>query len=367
MTSSEMPDALVLGDGLVGVACAHRAAERGLRTVLVGRRRPGLASTAAAGILAPTVDPARGPAFDFMLAARDRYPAFVRALEERTARRIPFALDGVLRVPATEREARTLSSLASPLSQWLSPADVSSLERGLTAPLGARFHHGDGSVDNQRLLHALDEAAALAGVVRHAGDATRVELLGTAVAVALDSGQRIRARHVIVATGAWAPLLPGLPRRLGVRPLRGQMMALATCPMERPVFGFGGYVVPRPHDGEVLVGSTSEAVGFAVGTTDGALAGLREVAGKLVPALRRADEVRTWSGLRPMTLDALPIIGADPEHPGLLYACGHSRNGILLAPLTAEVIIGLLLGEAPAFDLSPFAVTRFSAGFLVGP
>ncbi len=362
MTSSDFLDVVVVGDGLVGLACARAAAGRGLSTALVGRRRPGLASTAAAGMLVPTVDPARGAALAFGLTARDGFPAYLAQLHADTGHVIPCTFDGVLRVPSSEREAAVMQREDDPHSRWLASREVAELEPALAAPLGARHHEGDGVVDNVRLLQALDEAVALGGVARYLSDATRLQPVDPIVAVALDGGPRLRAHQVVVAAGAWAGGIAGLPRTLPVRPLRGQMMSLAGDGLRRPVFGCGGYLIPRPHDRLVLVGGTSEAVGFAVGTTDEALRAFRQTAGTLVPTLARADEVRTWSGLRPMTLDGLPIIGRDPDVPRIVYATGHSRNGILLAPLTGEVVADLLTDSAPGHDLSPFRPERFGAG-----
>lgn len=359
MTSSDFMDVLVLGDGLVGLACARASAARGLVTCLVGRRRPGMASAAAAGFLAPTIDPAKGTALAFMLAARGRYQSFVDELRDTTGHHIPFALDGILRLPGSDREAASMAAAADPMSHWLTPSEAADLEPALAAPLGARFHPHDGMVDNQRLLRVLDEAIALGGVPRLDAEVRRVEPVGTLVAVELDDGRRLRCRHLVLAGGAWQPLVEGLPRHLPVLPLRGQMMSLAGAPITRPIFGSGGYVIPRPHDRQVIVGSTSEAVRYSLGTTDAALASFRDIAARLVPSLTRADEVRTWSGLRPMSFDGLPIIGPDPDLPAVLYACGHSRNGILLAPSTGDCIAALAAGEAPPHDLSPFSISRF--------
>ncbi len=361
MSSSDFYDVVVLGDGIVGLACARATAARGLATCLVGRRRPGVASIAAAGFLAPTVEPVRGRAFLFTLAARDRYRSFLDELREVTGHEVPFALDGVLRIADTEREAATLAKSADSSTHWHSASEVAELEPALHAPFGGLFHAGDGMVDNQRLMGVLNAAVARQGIRRHDAQGIRVELVGNEAVLHLDTGERIRSRHLIIAAGAWAPHLPGLPRPLPIRPLRGQMMALAAVPtLRRPVFGHGGYLVPRAADRQVIVGSTAEAVGFAPGTTDAALAGFRVTAARLIPALARADEARTWSGFRPMTLDGLPIIGADPDVPAILYAAGHSRNGILLAPLTGDVVAALAVGDDPGHDLSPFSMSRFS-------
>jgi len=364
MTSSDIADVVVLGDGLVGLSCARAAAARGHSCVLVGRHRIGAASGAAAGLIAPTVDPARGAALAFTVAARDRYASFLDELRGATGHDVPLALDGILRLPKDERDVRAMAGDDTAASRWLSSDDVAALEPALLAPFGARFHPRDGRVDNRRLLQALNAAIALADLPRVEADAVRLEMADAHATVELDSGRRIRTAHVVVATGAWAPYLNGLPRPLPVRPLRGQMMALATPthllhPLTRPVFGHGGYLVPRPLEQQVLVGSTSETVGFTTGTTDAALAGFRRLAGRLVPALARADEARSWSGFRPMTLDGLPIIGLDPEAPALVYACGHSRNGILLAPLTGDVVAALISGDPPSHDLTPFSPSRF--------
>jgi glycine oxidase len=321
---------------------------------------------AAAGFLAPTVEPARGRAFPFTLAARDRYRSFLEELRAETGRDVPFALDGVLRVAASEREASTLAKTASLAIQWLTPAELSDLEPALHAPFGGCLHTGDGMVDNQRLLELLDNSLDARGVQRQHAQATRVELSGGGALLRLDSGEQLRCRRLVVAAGAWSANLPGLPRPLPIRPLRGQMMSLAapSAPspaLDRPVFGHGGYLVPRSVDRQIFVGSTAEAVGFTTGTTDAALASFREVATQLAPSLARADELRTWSGFRPMTLDGLPIIGADPKLPAIVYACGHSRNGILLAPLTGDVIAALIDGEEPSHDLAPFGMSRFAS------
>jgi glycine oxidase len=361
MTSSEVTDVVILGDGLVALSCARAVAARGLSVQVVGRRRPGVASIAAAGFLAPTIDPARGSALDFTLAARARYPSVVEELQGATGRTIPFALEGIIRVASSEREAASFAHATDPMSRWLSPEEIAELEPALQAPLGGRFHPDDGWVDNQRLLQAMDDAVARDGTPRVHGDARRVEMVGSLAAVELDNGTFLRGRYLVVAAGAWSPLVQGLPRSLPVRPLRGQMMALsATPPVRRPIFGFGGYLVPRPADRHVIVGSTAEPVGFTAGTTDVALTGFRELAGRLVPSLARADEARTWSGFRPMTLDGLPILGADPDFPAILYACGHSRNGILLAPLTGDIIGELASETQPSIDISPFSIRRFS-------
>jgi glycine oxidase len=128
--------------------------------------------------------------------------------------------------------------------------------------------------------------------------------------------------------------------------------------VSRVTFGRDGYIVPRA--GRTIAGSTMEAAGFDARTTDDAIAALRAMARAVCPPLDAAREVGRWSGLRPITPDLRPIIGRDPDRPGVIYACGHSRNGVLLAPLTGDCVAALVAGAEPAHDLTPFAAARFA-------
>jgi glycine oxidase len=150
----------------------------------------------------------------------------------------------------------------------------------------------------------------------------------------------------------------GVPRALPVAPVRGQMVSFAAAALRHVTYGPGGYVLPRAS--ATIAGSTMERVGFESGTTAEGVGAIVAAARAICPALGEAPVREAWSGLRPVTPDLLPIIGRDPDFPALLYACGHSRNGILLAPLTAHVIAALAAGEDPRHDLAPFSVARFA-------
>jgi glycine oxidase len=165
----------------------------------------------------------------------------------------------------------------------------------------------------------------------------------------------------VLAAGAWADTIAGLPRRVPVRPLRGQICTLPGTPLRHVVLAADVYMVSRGGD-RTLVGSTMEDVGFDAGTTATGIASLKEGAAAACPALAGRATWEAWSGLRPASPDLLPILGHDPEHAELLYACGHSRNGILLAPITASAIAALAAGEHPGLDLSPFQIGRFGTG-----
>jgi glycine oxidase len=175
-----------------------------------------------------------------------------------------------------------------------------------------------------------------------------------------------RGGRIVIAAGAWTAALRGLPRAIPVSPMRGQMLAFPPVPLEHVLFGPRGYVVPRvahaSAPAETLVGATSESVGFDVSITPSAGRGLHAAGSEIVPALATAAATRQWAGLRPMTPDLLPILGPDPEVPDVIYACGHSRNGILLAPLTGDCVAALVLGERSPHDLSRFRPDRFPSG-----
>jgi glycine oxidase len=352
------PDVVVVGDGLIGLASALALADGGRAVTLVGAERPGQASYAAAGMLAPGVERAAAAVHAFALHARDRYPGYVAALHERTGIDVPLNRAGILELARDEDHAASLRAGLAPDARWLDAGDVAAMEPGLAPVIGAAFHPLDGSIDNRRLLSALRQAVAGHGrVTVVAGPAEEIRPRGSRPAVLLADGRSLEGDWLVLAAGAWTPLLRGLPRALPVEPVRGQMLAVADATLRHVIYGAGGYVVPRGE--ETLLGSTMERVGFDVHLSSDGLEHVHHVAAAICPALGRAPEVERWAGLRPITPDGLPILGPDPEHPRVVYACGHSRNGILLAAATGDVVAALVGGTAPPAELTPFAPARF--------
>jgi glycine oxidase len=352
------PEVVVVGDGLIGLASALALADAGRQVALVGAERPGQASHAGAGMLAPSVERAAAAVHAFAVRARDRYPGYVAALHERTGLEVPLNREGIIELARDDDHAASLRAALTGGARWLDATDVAELEPALAPAVGAAFHPHDGAIDNRRLLAALRQAIAghpsVAGV---AGPAEALRVDGAHPAVGLSGGRWVEGEWLVLAAGAWTPLLRGLPRPLPVEPVRGQMLAVADAPLRHVVYGAGGYVVPR--GGETVLGSTMERVGFDVHLTSDGLEHVHGVAAAICPALARAPEVERWAGLRPVTPDGLPILGPDPAQPRLVYACGHSRNGILLAAITGDAVAALVEGSAPPGDLAPFAVTRF--------
>lgn len=378
-------EAVVVGGGLVGCLVARALAAQGLDVVLVERDpEPGRrASTAAAGMLSPQMEAAEGllaqssaradAMLAFCLAGRDWYPGLVDSLTRETGLEIEYRACGTLVVAtdptraealATAAATQTASGLAAEFldgdqARRLEPALASTIEGGLLLP-------DDHQVDSVALVGAAARAVAAdphirlelncrgVGIDTAAGRVTGVRLERADGAADHES-----ASLVVIAAGAWSEDVAGLPRRLGVVPVKGQMVAVdgRAAGLTRIVGGPGAYCVPRG-DGRVLIGATVERARFDVTVGEAAIAGLVTAAADYVPALGSADRLRTWAGIRPGTADELPIVGPDPDVEGLVYATGHYRNGILLAPITAAAVAALAGGSVPPVDLTPFSPAR---------
>ena len=356
------PDVVVAGGGLVGLACALALADRDADVVLVDEERPGAASAAAAGILGPSLGAADAAVRRFGLVARDRYPALVERLRDQTGISVPLDRSGILELAADEPAAERLRSPLPPGAEWLDGEALRRLEPSLAGAAGGALFPDDGAVDNVVLLEAMRRLAAVSRrICRVAGSVARIDARERAAVAALADGTTVEGHALVLAAGAWAGSVGGLPRPLPVEPLRGQILVLDAAPVRRVVHDAEGYLVPRG-PARTLVGSTSERAGFDASTTAAGIAGLARLATRLCPALIGAPPAAEWAGLRPMTPDGLPVIGREPRAPALLYAAGHSRNGVLLAPLTGECIAALVCGDTPPVDLLPFAPDRFGGG-----
>jgi glycine oxidase len=361
-------DVVVVGGGVVGCAIALRLAKAGAHCTVVERSVPGAeASSAAAGILAPLAEAeAPGPFLSLCLRSRALYPSFVEEVEGLSGVRVGFRASGVLHLAFSDASVERLRTRVQWLSaqglaaELLGPSAALSLEPAINpAASGAALFADDASVDNRLLMRALSMAAARSGARFVAGHVRAVlERDGHAAGVDVD-GERLESQAVVIAAGAWTGLVPGSglsPRQ--VRPARGQMVMLrARLPLlERVVFSDEGYLVPRA-DGHLLAGSTVEFEGFAKEVT---AAGLKHILGaalQMAPGIAQLPVVETWAGLRPFTEDRLPVLGPGPL-PGLFLASGHFRNGILLAPVTAELLTQALYTHTSSLPLEPFRWNR---------
>jgi glycine oxidase len=361
-------DCMVLGGGLVGCLTALRLAQRRLAVTLVERGRVGgEASGAAAGILAPQAEAhAPGAFLELALRSRAQHLPLAEELRDAVGVDVGYRAEGALVVAHDDAGATALGARAA----WqrarglrvetLAPDAIAGAEPSL-APVRAALHlPDDHQVDARRLVRAVEAAARRAGVTFIAAEARRLRVERARLTGVEIDGDSVGCGRVVLALGAWSARLDGagLPPR-AVTPVRGQLVALRTPlpPVSHVVFGAGGYLVPRA-DGRVLVGSTEERVGFVKQTTAAGLAELCTRALTLCPALGAAPVERFWSGLRPASPDGLPLVGPTSVE-GLFVATGHYRNGVLLAPLTAEVMAALVTGARPPVDLAPLDPARF--------
>ena len=351
-------DVVVIGGGLIGLAAAAALAERGVHVTLIGQRRPGEASPAAAGMLAPSVERAEGPAHDFAIASRDRYPSYVDYLAERTGVRVPLNRLGILQVALSEKGIKGLRKTAMAASRWLGAEEVRELEPALSHALGAMYNPNDGAVDNVVLMKALTTLCAASNRITRVNAAvTGVSASSGSASALTASGKRYSASRVVIAAGAWAGQISGASFAQVVRPARGQLVSYPVAPLRHVVYGPRGYVVPR--GATTIGGSTMENAGFESVTTGAGIKKVKTAAEEICPGLAAEQRTEAWAGLRPVTPDMLPIIGPDPQHPTLLYACGHSRNGVLMAPLTGDLIADLVTESPLSCDLTQFRPDRF--------
>jgi glycine oxidase len=368
---SKPPDVLVVGAGVIGCAVARHLALRGTRVRVLERGEPGRESSwAAAGLLAPLVGADEpGPFVELLLRGREMYPAFAAALREETGIDVGYSDAGTLSLaltdadePAMQRRHAWQSAARLPVER-LTAEEARRLEPGMNPELrwALRFP-GDHQVDNRELARALCVAAKRAGAdVRTGAAVDRLAWSGGRLAgVELADGERVEADAVVLAAGCWAGRLLGLPRDLPVLPVHGQIAAVAAVPQRfrHCIDTPRGYLVPRA-DGRLIAGATAERGVWRKAVTPAGLCSVLAGASEIAPWLGDLPLVETWSGLRPGTPDDLPVLGPDPEVPNLFYATGHFRNGILLAPLTGQVVGEMVLGGDPGVDVGPFGIGRF--------
>jgi glycine/D-amino acid oxidase-like deaminating enzyme len=297
---------VIVGAGIIGCAIARELAGRGLACAVIDDRPvAGGATQASAGILAPHVEAHEGgPLLDLGVRSLELYDAWIAAVRRESGVDVEYRRIGTLETGGTHAD---------------------------------RIVAGHGYVAAAQLTAALARAAESKGAVFQRARVQRVEQ-GDASLRVLTTTAPFDAHHVVLAAGAWTNAIGGVPTP-PLRPVRGQLLRLewAGPPLSTIVWGPRCYVVPRL-DGSILVGATVENVGFDERTTEAGIQGLLNAVHELLPATKTARLIEARVGLRPATPDELPVIGPDPEVPGLVHASGHYRNGVLLAPITAKLI-----------------------------
>jgi glycine oxidase len=335
----EQYDIAVVGGGIIGLASALRARQCGLTVCVLERAEPGSGATwAAAGVLAPDRE---SPEFT-ALARRSRglWPSFATELGE-----VGYTECGSLALAFAFGEEAPPAEDA----EWIDRDACLALEPGVSPECTGAWHMTrDAQVDPRRVVARL--VALLGDAIRPHSDVVEA----TADGVALADGSRIAADRVVLAAGAWSSRR--LARRLPIRPVKGQTLRLrGPLPATRIIRSEHIYVVPRA-SGETVLGATVEEAGFDTAATDEATELLLGEAVRAVPAVAELELVEAVASVRPGTPDDGPLIG---EWEGMIVAGGHYRNGILLAPATAEAVVALVAGEEPAPEIAPFSPLRF--------
>ncbi|GAA2234430.1 glycine oxidase ThiO [Streptomyces amakusaensis] len=374
------PDVLVVGGGIIGLVTAWRAALSGMDVTVLDPRPGGGAAQVAAGMLAAVTELHYGEEtlLALNLESARRYPAFVAELEEASGQEVGYRACGTLSVAldaddrAHLRELHALQLRSGLDSQWLSGRECRRLEPMLAPGVrGGLRVDGDHQVDPRRLTAALVTACERAGVAFRRAWAERLSVVGgRAAGAVLDDGSELAAGQVVLAGGSLSGRLAGVPPEVlpPVRPVKGQVLRL-TVPVAFGPFlsrtvravvrGSHVYLVPRTN-GELVVGATSEELGWDTTVTAGGVYELLRDAHELVPGITELPLTETRAGLRPCSPDNAPLLGPT-ELPGLQLATGHHRNGVLLAPVTGDVLAAALAGGALPPEAGPFTPRRFSS------
>jgi glycine oxidase len=361
-------EVLVVGGGIIGAACGRAAALRGLNVVICEPGpEPAAASAASAGMLAAQIEGGDEQLRALSLRGRDLYDAVAPALLESTGIDIGLWRAGIASLAFNEQAVDTLKAAVAQQRQaglrcdWLEATEVAARFPAAAPCHGALFVPEDGAVNAPELHRAFLVDARRCGAKVQSVRVERVAtILGRATGAITSAGE-LRAEQVLIAAGAWGSRIEGLPRALPVEPVRGQMAALPwPAGVARAIlYCDHGYVLARA--GEALMGSTMEHVGFDGQVTDAGIAQIVASATRLLPVLAGQRLTRTWAGLRPVTPDGRPMVGADPDVRGLWYATGHGRNGVLLAALTGEIIADLITTGASDADIASLDPGRFTS------
>jgi glycine oxidase len=362
-------EVIVVGGGVIGSAIAYSLAKRGSSVVLLERGEIGAqASGAAAGLLMPPAAAfGPGPFHDLCHASLALYPSLVAALEATTGIDVQFLAADLAVVAETEEAAQGLRLLSrlkdsAPMDfEWVDAASLRLLEPGLSPAIpGAALAQDGRHVNPGHLTQALARAAESHGAALHQDSA----VIGFSVRGDRVRGVRTKERtfesdQVVLAAGPWTrSLARKLHRDVPTRPIRGQMLAYRPNPLRHIIWAADSYLVPKA-GGFLYVGATEEDVGFRPDTTQRGLAWLRRVASRLAPAVRYSEVATNWAGLRPGSPDRLPMLGRLPGWGNVTVATGHLRNGILLAPITAELVTQWIATESVDRELEPFLPSRF--------
>lgn len=363
-------DIIVVGAGVIGCAVAHELARRGASVDVVDDRPVAMGATqASAGVLAPFIEAREGhPLLDLAVRSLGLFDDFIIRVEADSGLTVPYRRTGTLDVALDEADIEKLTATANVLAHRRVRATMlDAAGARAEEPQVADGVLGGLLIEPHGYVGAVDLTRALAAAARRSGaqlmEPTRVRRIlsnGSDVVVETDKGT-LTGGTVVLAAGSWSGQIAvdGVAAA-PVRPVRGQLLYLSWrgAPLRRVTWSSRCYLVPWD-DGTVLLGATAEEAGFDERVTVAGVRDLLEAVCEVVPQAWSAGFSGARVGLRPATPDGLPIIGKSSTVPNLMYATGHFRNGILLAPLTAQLVGDALLGNRIDASLEPLAPSRF--------
>jgi glycine oxidase len=366
-------DVIIVGAGIIGCAIAREMTRRGAQVRVFEARAVGAGATqASAGVLAPYIEaPRQGPLLDLAVRSLQMYDAFVQELREDSGVAIEYRRAGTMEVATEAGTANQLASmiaesvLADAGAEWLPPVLAREREPSLPDSIhGALLIRAHAYVAATQLTEALTWAALRHGAEFETGrrvSSVRGDAEG--VEVVAEDGSTWNADAAVIATGSWTVPVDGVVPAPPLRPVRGQLLRLSWRgePMRHVIWGPDCYVVPW-NDGTVLVGATVEDVGFDERTTAAGVRDLLDAACELLPAAWGATFIDARVGLRPATPDGLPLLGPAAGAPRIVYAGGHYRNGVLLAPITGALVSAWLLDKQTDEAFAALTPDRFNQG-----
>ncbi|NBI29312.1 glycine oxidase ThiO [Chengkuizengella marina] len=364
-------DAIVVGGGVIGSSVAYSLAKRGLKAVILEKERLGSqASQAAAGMLAAQAEMTEaGPLFELSRKSRNMFPKLAEELHDQSGIDIALTNKGMFKIAVTEEQVQEYKQMisfqheAGEQVEWHTGDELLEKEPALSnVVLGGLYLPNDGHVLAPELSLAFAKSAANLGVKIQEYTEVFSFILesGRVKGVKTDRGELL-SDNVIVTTGAWSHRLL---RETGIDssdyPVKGECFSVVFQKpiLDSTIFSNGCYLVPKK-GGRLIVGATMKSNTFDRKVTVDGISTLLDKAKRLLPDIVNAEWEKTWAGIRPQTADSIPYLGEHPEWQGLFIATGHYRNGILLSPITGEIIADLV--EKKPYndvDLTPFRIHR---------